>query len=108
MKAVVELEVDTLQQVTDICDRLQDVPRDGRWHDPIHKLDFLILTFPRRHGRAPKYQELMKWVAPKMGWRRGDFGWKATNERQLRRHCESLRKSVGFKLVESKRGPSSA
>ena len=108
MKAVIELDVDTLQEVTDICNQLQDMPRDGRLHEPINKLDFLILTFPRRHGRAPKHQELMKWVGPKMGWTRGEFGWDPTNERQLRRHCESLRKSVGFRLVQSKRGPSSA
>jgi len=102
MKAVVELEVETLQEVTDICDQLQDMPRDGRLHHPVQKLDFLILIYYRSHDRNPKFRELMKWVGPRMGWMPDPKGrYSKAEEKAVRYHHQ---KKLKVPITKSKHG----
>jgi hypothetical protein len=103
LKAVVELDVEMLQEVTDICNQLQDMPRDGRWHHPVEELDHIILTYYRSHDANPKFYELMAWVGERMGWKPDPRGrYSKAEEKMVDNH---QRKKLKVPKAKSKPGP---
>jgi hypothetical protein len=105
LQAVIKLDAATLQEVTDIIEQLRVFTRqDWLSPAPVHRLDFAILIYTRRHTQDPTIGELMNWVSPKMGWPFDHKGrWNKDDEKQVRRHCKSL----GVKIARSKPGPKS-